>query len=226
MKLVIGLGNPGAEYAASRHNAGYRVARRLADDLGIAIDEERFSGRFGTGWLPMPGGDPEPIGILLPTTFMNRSGDAARLAIEQLPVADPPRDLVVILDDVDLPFGRIRLRTSGGAGGHKGLGHVLGALEPLGFIAIPRLRFGVGRPGERMDTVDWVLGPFTEAEEVAMPQQLARGSRAVVMGLTEGIVPAMNLHNRDADPRDSDSDPDEAEPEFPAQPGRGGKVGV
>ena len=101
---------------------------------------------------------------------MNRSGDAVALALSKLPVEDPSRDLIVALDDVDLPFGRLRLRAGGGAAGHKGLAHLI---ERLGRSDLPRLRFGIGRPPTPIDVTDWVLERFSPEQE----QALARAGR-------------------------------------------------
>jgi PTH1 family peptidyl-tRNA hydrolase len=130
-RLVIGLGNPGPEYAATRHNIGVRVVERLADSIGALLEPSPFEGRFGTGWLlpPEPAGSPGSevleIGLLAPTTWMNRSGSSVARVLAAHPDIDPRRDLLVVLDDLDLPFGRRRLRPRGGAGGHKGLADVL-----------------------------------------------------------------------------------------------------
>ena len=125
MKLVVGLGNPGPRYARTRHNAGFRVAECFAARHAIALDAERFGGLFGRGRVAFPGVESLDVGVLEPQGFMNRSGDAVALALSKLPVEDPSRDLIVALDDVDLGFGRLRLRAGGGAAGQKGLAHLI-----------------------------------------------------------------------------------------------------
>jgi PTH1 family peptidyl-tRNA hydrolase len=125
---------------------------------------------------------------------MNRSGDSVASALAELPVAEPSEDLIVAFDDVDLPFGRLRLRPGGGAGGHRGLAHVI---ERLGRRDFPRLRFGVGRPPEGTDTVDWVLTPFSDEEERELGAHLERAARALESALREGVSATMNLFNRD-----------------------------
>jgi len=194
VKLVVGLGNPGARYARTRHNAGCRVALRFADLHGIALSRERFGGRFGRARIACGAGGELDVGVLLPQSFMNLSGEAVALALQGLPVADPSRDLVLVLDDVDLPFGRLRLRAGGGAGGHRGLAHVL---ERLGRSDLPRLRFGVGRPAGPQDTADYVLEGFSEAEERELPPRLEAAAQALAMALGEGIEAAANRFNRD-----------------------------
>ncbi len=190
MKLVVGLGNPGRRYAGTRHNVGFRVAERLADAHGIALTAKKFSGRFGRGKVGAL-----DVGVLLPETFMNLSGESIGEALRLLPVGDPKDDLLVVSDDVDLPFGRLRLRPGGGAGGHKGLRDIAAR---LGRDDFPRLRFGVGRPPHPgQDTADWVLEAFGAEEEAALPGRLDDAVRAVETFLHDGVQAAMNRFNRD-----------------------------
>ena len=195
MKLVVGLGNPGPRYAKTRHNAGFRVAECFAARHAIALDSERFGGLFGRGRVALPGGEPLDVGVFEPQEFMNLSGDAVALALSKLPVEDPSRDLIVALDDVDLPFGRLRLRAGGGAAGHKGLAHVI---ERLGRSDLPRLRFGIGRPLTPIDVTDWVLERFSPEQEQALPGLLASAADAIDAWLGEGLAAAMNRYNRAA----------------------------
>ena len=201
MKLVVGLGNPGSRYALTRHNVGFRVVERIARDRGFALDEWHFGGRFGLGCLPLSDGRSERIAILAPETWMNRSGDAVAAAVEELPVDDCSSDLVIVLDDVDLPFGRLRVRRAGGAGGHKGLAHVILRLSEIGVDRVPRLRFGVGRPasdtGTSAETVDWVLAPFSADEEASLERHIATAALAVQIALSQGLTAAMDRFNRD-----------------------------
>lgn len=192
MKLVVGLGNPGRRYRATRHNVGFRVVESLAAGAGIALDDRRFEGRFGRGRI----GD-EEVALLQPMTWMNLSGEALSAALEALPLEDPSRDVLVVLDDLDLPLGRLRLRATGGAGGHRGLGDIL---ERLDSRALPRMRVGIGRPPPGRDPVEWVLEPFTGAEEEALAAVLERGSQAARCFVGEGIAAAMNRFNPDPAP--------------------------
>ncbi len=194
MKLIVGLGNPGRRYAATRHNVGFRVAERFARTHGIALREERFGGIFGRGVVRGEADEALDVGLLLPQTFMNLSGDAVAAALEGLEIEDASRDLLVVLDDVDLPFGRLRLRPGGGAGGHRGLAHVL---ERVGRRDLPRLRFGVGRPAAGSDTVEYVLEPFSAEEERALPALVDRAVRALQAVLLAGLPAAMNRYNRE-----------------------------
>ena len=194
MKLIIGLGNPGRRYIATRHNVGFRVAEHFAQAHGIPLREERFGGSFGRGVVRGEADLVLEVGLLLPQTFMNLSGDAVAAALEGLEIEDASRDLIVVLDDVDLPFGRLRLRPGGGAGGHRGLAHVL---ERVGRRDIPRLRFGVGRPAAAADTVDYVLEPYAPEEERALPGLLESAARALEAVVVSGLSGAMNRYNRD-----------------------------
>jgi len=193
VKLVVGLGNPGPRYARTRHNVGWRVAERFASDCGFRLDASAYGGRYGQGRLRCAAAAWD-VGVLLPQGFMNLSGDAVAEAVAELPLGDLRSDLLVVLDDVDLPFGRLRLRPGGGAGGHRGLSHVL---ERLGRNDFPRLRFGVGRPADATDTADWVLQSFAPDEEAALPELVARAARAAASALCEGVGAAMNTWNRD-----------------------------
>ena len=194
MKLVVGLGNPGPRYAGTRHNVGFQVLERLAARRGVALDEQRFQGRFGRGWLPTPGGEALELGLLEPLTYMNASGAAVVEALADLPVGEPSEDLLVVFDDVDLPFGRLRLRPRGGAGGQKGVADII---ERMGSREFPRLRFGIGRPEGPVDTTNWVLSAFSSEERAALPGRLEAAAEAVEAALVEGVPAAMNRVNRD-----------------------------
>jgi PTH1 family peptidyl-tRNA hydrolase len=187
VKLVVGLGNPGPRYVRTRHNVGFRVLDALAARAHAEPAAERFAGRYAECELAG-----ERVGLLAPETFMNRSGEAVAQALSVLPVADPARDLLVVFDDADLPVGRLRLRARGSSGGHNGLADVL---ERLASEAVPRLRFGIGRPALPRDTVDFVLEPFSADEEALLRQALPRAADAVACFVREGIGPAMNRFN-------------------------------
>ena len=193
MKLVVGLGNPGPRYADTRHNVGVRVLERFAGEHRLALDARRFASRFGSGEVAHGGGR-LAVALLAPETFMNRSGDAVAQAIDELALADIASDLLVVLDDVDLPFGRLRLRAEGGAGGHRGLADVIERLARRDFA---RLRFGVGRPAAEQETRDHVLEEFSAEERAVLPEHIARAARAIEAALCAGVYAAMNEFNRD-----------------------------
>ncbi|MFO0690739.1 MAG: aminoacyl-tRNA hydrolase [Myxococcota bacterium] len=187
--MVVGLGNPGPEYAATRHNVGFRVVERLAAREGVAFaDDPGLRSRLAR--LSIGGRD---CALLEPMTYMNRSGESVEAALARWPDLVPERDLLVVFDDLDLPPGRLRLRPSGGAGGHRGLADIV---RVFGTQAIPRLRFGIGHPGSAAQVVDWVLEPFSAAEEAeVLPPAIERAADAVACALGEGLTVAMGRFN-------------------------------
>ncbi|MCL5064244.1 MAG: aminoacyl-tRNA hydrolase [Firmicutes bacterium] len=184
IRLVVGLGNPGPEYAATRHNAGYMVLdRMLARTGGPGFKHHRFGlvASYGPG-----------IFLLKPLTFMNLSGDAVAPMMRFLRLQ--PGQILVISDDLDLELGRIRVRLSGSAGGHNGLKSIA---ERLGTEAFARVRVGIGRPRDvRYPVIDWVLGRFSGEEQKALNQGLERAEGAVSTALSEGVEAAMNRWNQ------------------------------
>lgn len=188
-RLVVGLGNPGPEYADTRHNVGFRVVELLARRAGGAfVVDPGLRGRVARARIA--GRD---CALLEPATFMNRSGESVGAALERWPGLAPERDLLVVLDDLDLPPGRLRLRPAGGAGGHRGLADIVRALATQ---AVPRLRFGIGHPGAAAQVVDWVLEPFTALEEAeVLPAALERAADAVECVASEGLTVAMGRFN-------------------------------
>ncbi len=183
--LVVGLGNPGEQYRATRHNVGFRVVDEVARRLRAGRWERRYLSdlsRTGRG---------RPVWLAKPRTFMNRSGSAVAELLSGLRV--PPAAMLVVVDDVDLPLGRIRLRPSGGPGTHNGLRDIVAAVGP-GF---PRLRLGVGGdapPGR--DLADYVLSPFDADEAAAAEGMIGLAAEAVVVGVFEGLERAMSRFNQ------------------------------
>jgi PTH1 family peptidyl-tRNA hydrolase len=141
-----------------------------------------------------PRGPGEALGLLQPATYMNASGRALAAAVSELGELDLERDLLIVYDDVDLPLGRIRLRPSGSDGGHGGLASIIDA---LGTRNVPRLRFGIGRPAEGREVRDFVLEPFSSAEEQRLERDIPRASLAALTALQAGVPAAMNRFNRD-----------------------------
>ena len=188
MKLIVGLGNPGREYRDTRHNAGFMVvdeiARRHALNWAMApaqVPDSHVAKRFGT----------EPVLLAKPLTYMNLSGDATAGLLRYYDV--DPVDLLIVVDDIDLPFGRLRARPSGSAGTHNGLRSVVGRLG----IEIPRLRVGVGRGDARRDLADHVLAKFEPAEREQLESVITRAADAAEMFAAEGIIKVMNTYNAD-----------------------------
>jgi PTH1 family peptidyl-tRNA hydrolase len=185
---IIGLGNPGRQYHRTRHNLGFMVlealiARWAAQGPRKAFSGELWDGRFGD----------RRIWLLAPMTFMNRSGQAALELVQFYQV--PLENVLVVLDDMALPPGRIRLRPEGSAGGHNGLADVL---ERLGSLDVPRLRIGIGAPPAAMDGVDYVLGKMSEDELAIAASAVDQACQAVEDWLTIGMDAAMSKHNRPA----------------------------
>ena len=192
MNLVVGLGNPGRQYADTRHNVGFRVVAAFAERHRILGVPHECGGCFGRGPVSKHAGPELDVGVLQPQTFMNRSGQVVAEALESFPVDDPEAELIVVFDDVDLPFGRLRIRPSGGSAGHRGLANIIAC---LGTELFPRLRFGVDRsPG--IETADYVLQPFSESEESELDSLITVAVDALDAMLFEGTTPAMNRFNQ------------------------------
>ncbi|MEM1178897.1 MAG: aminoacyl-tRNA hydrolase [Acidobacteriota bacterium] len=189
MKILLGLGNPGEQYVATRHNVGFRVLEALAARSGVAFADEQCRSLTATV-LPSDAG--ERFVLAKPQTFMNRSGYAARCLLERLDA--PSTDLLVIYDEVHLPLGTLRLRTKGSPAGHRGLESIL---ENLGTDEVPRLRLGVGpREGEPPAALaDYVLGTFGAGEVNDVESMIARAADACEMWLGTGADSAMQRFN-------------------------------
>ncbi|MFO7982406.1 MAG: aminoacyl-tRNA hydrolase [Desulfuromonadales bacterium] len=185
MKLVVGLGNPGNKYAMTRHNVGFMVAEQVARENGISLKKKKHQGLFGVGRI-----EGTEAAILLPQTYMNRSGISVKSAIQSLGV--PPGDLIVIHDEVDLPFGRVRVKSGGGHGGHNGLRSIKDLLGTTEFI---RIRVGVGRPEGEKDVSAHVLSVFPAAEKKALNNVLKGSAMAVAAIFRGGVQQAMNEYN-------------------------------
>lgn len=184
MKLLVGLGNPGDKYSATRHNIGFRVAEQVAQRNRIVLKRKGYQGFYGVGRVATC-----ETTILLPQTFMNCSGSSVNSAYRSLGIE--PGDLIVIYDDLDLPFGRLRIKVDGGHGGHNGLRDIVAVLGCKDFI---RLRVGIGRP-ERGDVTGHVLSRFTPNEQKQLPQLLDAAAEAVEKILLNGATEAMNSFN-------------------------------
>lgn len=184
--LVVGLGNPGPEYADTRHNVGFVVVDRLARRHGIEVQRVVRRALFGSGRF-----GEVPVGLAKPITYMNLSGESVE-PLRQMHGLEPGR-VIVVTDDLELPVGRIRVRPRGSAGGHNGLKSLI---HSLGTEEFPRVRVGVGRPPAGVATVDYVLGRFDRAEETLVEAALDRAAEAVEGIVAEGIEAAMNRFNR------------------------------
>ena len=184
--LVVGLGNPGAQYATTRHNAGFLAVDRLAERLSVRVDRVRFRALTGEGTLAGV-----RVLFLKPQTFMNLSGEAVREAAAYYHI--PPENVVVLYDDVCLPVGRLRVRAKGSDGGHNGIKSIIYQLQSDQF---PRVRIGVGeKPNSAYDLADWVLSNFTAEEHEALGAALDKAGEGVEHVLRGDIATAMQLCN-------------------------------
>jgi peptidyl-tRNA hydrolase, PTH1 family len=180
MRLVVGLGNPGQEYAATRHNVGFIVIDEVARRHGIATWKKKDGAHQAVD-------STQNVVFVKPTTFMNLSGTPVRLISSWY--RTPPDGVLILSDDMDLPFGKLRMRPFGGHGGHNGLRSVIATIGE-GF---PRIRIGVGRP--EYDSVDHVLGPFSGEEREKLPKIVVAAADGVERWLENGIEDAMQFVN-------------------------------
>ena len=192
MKLVVGLGNPGAKYHDTRHNVGFRVIDALARRWSVDQWREQHQALVAK----VRQGD-EPVLVAKPMTFMNLSGDAVAGLAGFYKVAVP--DVLVVLDEVALPLGRLRAGRGGSHGGHNGLKSVIAR---LGTSDVPRLRIGVGRGDGRRELADHVLGTFAAEERDEVEAAVLRAAEAAVMFVTDGIERVMNVFNAANDKQD------------------------
>ena len=182
--LIVGLGNPGAEYRATRHNVGFLVVEELARRWRVAPRGAECNARLA---------ERDGVLLALPQTYMNRSGYAVRCLLERYGI-DPERVLVV-LDEVALPLGKIRLRPGGSPGGHRGLESIL---ESVQTDRVPRLRLGVRAGGEQPsgeELVDFVLTPFAPEERAVVEEMVTRGADAAELWLRDGVEATMSRVN-------------------------------
>ncbi len=185
MYLIAGLGNPGPDYRFTRHNMGFRILEAWAGNLGVRLSGRRFqSGSARTMFLG------RSLVLLCPMTFMNRSGEAVQACAHYYRVEK--KDILIVHDDLDLALGRVRIAAGGGAGGHKGVASVI---RHLGSPEMPRLKVGIGRPGQRQEVDDYVLSEFSREEQELVVQVIQMGVRACEVFVLEGVDAAMNAVN-------------------------------
>ncbi|HRD51808.1 MAG TPA: aminoacyl-tRNA hydrolase [Flavobacteriales bacterium] len=183
--LIVGLGNPGPDYAGTRHNIGFQVLDHLASLGQVRFDADRYGDRAE---LRHKG---RVFILIKPSTFMNLSGKAVRYWMEQEGV--PAERVLVITDDLAIPFGAVRIRAKGGAGGHNGLTSII---ELLGTDEFPRLRFGIGSDFARGRQSDFVLSPWTEEERKTLDDRIELAAKAVLQFGLLGVASAMNNFNK------------------------------
>lgn len=185
MKLIVGLGNPGSEYAGSRHNIGFLCINRLSREFKIALNQKHSRSLSGKGRIA-----DEEVVLAKPRTYMNNSGIAVRLLMQNYHAALP--DLLVIYDDMDLPLGKLRLRPGGSAGGHHGMESII---RETGNSSLARLRVGIGRQ-EEVRGADYVLSSFLPEESQIIDKTLERVIELLPLLLKDGVTKAMNEFNR------------------------------
>jgi PTH1 family peptidyl-tRNA hydrolase len=186
VKVIVGLGNPGVHYEKTRHNIGFQVVDQLAKTNHILISTKRFKSLYGAGRI-----DSEKVILFKPMTFMNRSGEALKKAVHFFQIEI--EDVIVIHDDLDLPFGRLRFKRRGGDGGHQGVRSIIESIGKNNFL---RLRIGIGRPPQGMDPADYVLTPFEEIQHSDLDEIVFRAVEALRVLLLEGIETAMNRYQK------------------------------
>jgi PTH1 family peptidyl-tRNA hydrolase len=186
VKVIIGLGNPGVRYKMTRHNIGFQVVDRLAEINHILISTKRFKSSYGTGQI-----DSREISLVKPMTFMNRSGEAVKKWVNFFQVG--LGDLIVVHDDIDLSFGRLRFKRRGGDGGHQGVRSIIELMGGNNFL---RLKIGIGRPPQGMDPAEYVLNHFDQKEQPRVDELLTRAAEALKVMLLEGVQEAMNRYQK------------------------------
>ena len=183
-KLIVGLGNPGPKYSWTRHNAGFMVLDELSRRAGIPVSRKTFSGLFGEGQYRG-----ERLLLLKPQTFMNLSGRSVNPALHFHRLS--LQDLIVIHDDLDIPFGRVKMKEGGGHAGHNGLRSLM---QELGGGQFTRIRVGIGRTAQG-DAADYVLSPFSRDEQTLLPRITEGTVDMLELLLAEGLPKAMSLCN-------------------------------
>ena len=185
MKLIVGLGNPTNKYEGTRHNVGFDVIDKMADEYGIGLDVIKHKGMYGKGKI-----DGQTVILLKPMTFMNLSGESVSQVASYYKIASS--DIIVVYDDINLDVGRLRVRGKGSAGGHNGIKSII---AHLGSDKFKRIKFGVGDKPKNWDLADWVLGKFPTEEYATLREANKKACEAVECILTDGIESGMNKYN-------------------------------
>lgn len=188
MYLIVGLGNPGKEYAETRHNIGFRVLYELAKKHGINVSGVKHQALTGQGMI-----NGKKVLLAQPQTYMNLSGRSVAPLLQFFKI--PLENMIVVYDELDLPLGKLRLRGSGSAGGHNGIRSLI---DNLGTKDFTRLRVGIGHPGDVIPVHDYVLGKFFKEELPDVEKMVQRAVQGVELWLDQGLERAMNQVNRDA----------------------------
>ena len=185
MFLIVGLGNPGVEYAATRHNIGFDMITYLSDKYNIPVNSREGKALVGKGILAG-----EKVMLAQPQTYMNLSGESVRALMDYYKI--DIEDLMVIYDDISLDVGKLRIRAKGSAGGHNGIKNII---AHLGTQEFTRIKIGVGEKPAKMDLADYVLGHFSKEEQPVIRESADRAREAVCEIITHGAASAMNKYN-------------------------------
>lgn len=185
MKLVAGLGNPGKEYASTKHNLGFLAVDEIAVRAGIDLTKKKFRGSYGEGFL-----SGEKLILLKPETYMNRSGEAVSEAAVFYNISPP--DIIIIHDEMDLPSGTVRVKAGGGSAGHNGIRSIIDRLGNPEFV---RIRIGIGKPGEKSKGASHVLSKFGSGESDSVKTSVGMAADAVIELIENGLERTMNKFN-------------------------------
>ncbi|TCK87868.1 PTH1 family peptidyl-tRNA hydrolase [Natranaerovirga hydrolytica] len=185
MYLVVGLGNPGMKYAATRHNIGFEVVERFAYEHNIKLNKKKYHAKYGTGNI-----NGEKVMVVQPQTYMNRSGESVLLFADFFKISMD--NILVIYDDTSLDLGKIRIRKKGSAGGHNGIKNIIAHLNAQDF---PRIKVGVGEKPPGWDLADYVLGRFSKEEMDIIIPAIKRASDSIETYIKDGVDAMMNLYN-------------------------------
>lgn len=188
MYIIVGLGNPTAQYAGTKHNIGFDVITHLADTYNISLDIKKHKALCGKGMI-----EGQKVILAQPQTYMNLSGESVRELMDFYKVADD--ELIIIYDDISLDLGQLRIRKKGSAGGHNGIKSII---QHLGTQEFPRIKVGVGAKPQGWDLADYVLSRFAREEEETVRESLKQASAACKCILLDGMDAAMNQYNRKA----------------------------
>jgi len=197
VKVIVGLGNPGVRYQMSRHNIGFQVVDRLAQINHIPISTRRLKSLSGTGQI-----DAQEVALVKPMTFMNLSGEAVKKSVNYFHVG--MEDLIVVHDDLDLSFGRVRFKQRGGDGGHQGVRSIIESIDGNNFL---RLKVGIGRPPKGMDPAEYVLNDFDQIEQPRLDEIVSLAAGAITVLLSEGLQIAMNQYQKKKTTQGSQKEP-------------------
>ncbi|MDX9917213.1 MAG: aminoacyl-tRNA hydrolase [Gudongella sp.] len=185
MIVIAGLGNPGREYEKTRHNAGYDVLDVFAAENGIRVDRIKFKSMTGEGFIAG-----EKVLLIKPLTYMNKSGEAVREVLDFYKL--DKSNLIILVDDIDIQFGSIRIRKRGSAGSHNGMKSII---SHIGTDEFTRIKLGIGKNPEYYDLADYVLSKFSKEEREEIDKMIVRAAQATKMILTDGVDAAMNIFN-------------------------------